>query len=440
MDAALNPQDLFKDVPQAARYGVAVSGGSDSMGLVRLIADARHSVPVFADAAVTVLTVDHGLRPAAAEEAAQVAHWCRRLGFDHVTLTCRETLPASGVQAAARAARYRLMTDWCLSDGADVLMVAHTLEDQAETVLMRLARGSGVDGLSAMAPVTMQNGIAVVRPLLGVSRDRLRSCLAAHDQDWIDDPSNHDERFERVRVRKALPALADLGLTPETLSVTARRLQRVRSMLDGAAGEAMGRHVRAYDAGFCAVAPRLLSAEHEEVVLRVLARCLCAVGGEPYPPRQSALEALVSALSGGPCRRTLGGCGIDGAGESITITRESGRMAAEPLELQAGTPALWDRRFRVCAEVGPVGELARNGISVRPLDARGWSILKDRGYTCPKDLRASLASFWQDDALLAVPHLRYRRAELHPDSRFTADFCNFMLLDGADRCNLPQAR
>ena len=336
-------------MPKAARYAVAVSGGSDSVALLRLIAEARESVRTIADAEITVLTVDHGLRAAAAEEAAEVGHWSRRLGFDHVTLECRESLPSSGVQAAAREERYRLMTEWCLGQGAEVLLVAHTLEDQAETVLMRLARGSGVDGLSAMAPLTVQNGVAVVRPLLSVSRDDLRSYLVALDQPWIDDPSNDDTRFERVRVRKALPALADLGLTPQTLAVTARRLQRARAMLDGVAGQAMSRHVQAYDAGFCTVGCELLSAEHEEIVLRVLARSLCAVGGEPYPPRQAALKALLEALATDPCRRTLGGCSIDRTGGRITITREAGRMPAEPLELRAGRPAVWDRRFRVCA-------------------------------------------------------------------------------------------
>jgi len=424
-------------LPKAPRYALAVSGGSDSMGLARLIADARESVEAIADADITVLTVDHGLRAAAAEAAARVGRWSRQLGFDHVPLHCRETLPTSWVQAAAREERYRLMTEWCLGQGADVLLVAHTLDDQAETVLMRLARGSGVDGLSAMAPLVVQNGVTVARPLLGVSRNDIRSYLAALDQPWIEDPSNDDVRFERVRVRNALPALADLGLTPQALATTARRLQRARAMLDGAAGQAMSRHVRAYDAGFCVVESALLSAEHEEIVLRVLARCLCAVGGEPYPPRQAALEGLLEALSAGPCRRTLAGCAIGQTDEAITITREAGRMPDQPLALRAGRPALWDRRFRVCADVGPDGEMAQNGILVRPLDAQAWTLLKDKGYTCPKDLRDSLVSFWQDDALLAVPHLCYRMEALHPDSQFTADFCNFVLLDGAERCTLP---
>ncbi|MGI9413775.1 MAG: tRNA lysidine(34) synthetase TilS [Hyphomicrobiales bacterium] len=436
----MSPEEALENVPGAAHYAVAVSGGSDSMAMLRLVAEARTVLPAFADAQVTALTVDHGLRPEAAEEAERVGMWCGRRGIGHATLVCGEALPASGVQAAARTARYRLMTDWCLGNGADVLLVAHTLDDQAETVLMRLARGSGVDGLSAMAPVTMQDGIAVARPLLGVSRQQLKTYLGAVGQDWIDDPSNDDERFERVRIRKALPELAALGLTPERLAATARRLQRVRDMLDSAASAAMRRHVNAFDAGCCSIARELLRLEHEETVLRVLARCLCAVGGEPYAPRQQALETLLEALAGGPCRRTLGGCRIVGGPETIMITREPGRMPAEPLALDIGTAALWDRRFRVCAELGATGAMDRNGISVRPLDARGWAVLKARGYTCPKDLRDSLVSFWQDDALLAVPHLSYRKEELDPESRFTADFCNFALLDGAHRSGFPEVR
>ena len=195
---------LFSPLLSYDHLALAVSGGSDSVALMVL---AARWVQSQADAPnVTVLTVDHGLRPASAEEAAQVGRWARALGLDHAILGWRGAKPSSGLQAAAREARYALMSDWCLEHGAAAIVTAHTANDQAETVMMRLARGSGVDGLAGMMRETLAPW-PVLRPLLGVTRARLRAVLTAAGHDWIDDPSNDDTAFERIRMRQALDAL-----------------------------------------------------------------------------------------------------------------------------------------------------------------------------------------------------------------------------------------
>ena len=153
---------------------------------------------------ISVLTVDHGLRPEAAAEAVKVAEWCARLGLEHHTLRWEGTKPKTGLQAKARAARYDLLSAWCKANGVTYLLTGHTMDDQAETVLMRQQRTDTAESLAGIWETAVWDGVKVFRPLLGQSRADLRAYLASLGQPWIDDPSNSDTRFERVRVRQAL--------------------------------------------------------------------------------------------------------------------------------------------------------------------------------------------------------------------------------------------
>jgi tRNA(Ile)-lysidine synthase len=196
---------------------VAVSGGPDSLALVLLAARwAKHNGHT-----VSALTVDHGLRPESAAEARQVADWLAGRELAHAVLRWRGAKPATAVQATARAARYRLLVGWCRRNRVADLLVGHQLEDQAETLLMRLARGTGLDGLAAMTPASRLDGVRLVRPLLAVPKARLRATLEAVDQPWIEDPSNLDPEFLRTRAGQALALLAPDRLLPDRLGVTA---------------------------------------------------------------------------------------------------------------------------------------------------------------------------------------------------------------------------
>jgi len=177
--------------------GVAISGGGDSTALLLLLHAARR--------AVLAVTVDHGLRPESAAEAAAVGALCAARGIPHDTLVWAEGPESGNLQARARQARRRLIADWARGRGIGDVALGHTLDDQAETVLLRLARGSGVDGLAAMAAVAEGDGVRWHRPLLGIGRGALRDWLRGEGVAWIDDPSNEDPRFDRVRVRAASP-------------------------------------------------------------------------------------------------------------------------------------------------------------------------------------------------------------------------------------------
>jgi tRNA(Ile)-lysidine synthase len=178
---------------------LAVSGGADSMALLAL---GHAALP----GQVAAATVDHGLRADAADEAAMVAAWCAEIGVPHVTLAADRAIGSSDIQAAARAMRYDLLGHWATAAGATMLATAHHADDQAETFLMRAARGSGPAGLAGIRARRALGGIDLIRPLLGWRRAALRALVEAHGIPFVDDPSNRDERFERVRVRRLLAA------------------------------------------------------------------------------------------------------------------------------------------------------------------------------------------------------------------------------------------
>ena len=297
---------------QGAAIVVAVSGGGDSIALMHLLegyASANRLAPPI------VLTVDHGLRKHSARDARQVAAWAKQAGLKAHILTWRGARPKSGVEAAAREARYRLMGDWLVKNRITTLHVGHTQDDQAETFLLRLARGSGLDGLSAMqthAPWPVEGyDLTISRPLLGVARDALRAHLTDLGQAWLDDPMNDDTAFDRVKIRKAQAALADAGLTAARIAAAAAHLGRARAALEVVTGAVLARASTPVAGGF-ALDPAALAAAPREVGLRALAAVLMAVSGQPYRPRFEALERLFDRLAAGTLGRgvTLHGCHI----------------------------------------------------------------------------------------------------------------------------------
>lgn len=391
---------------------VAVSGGADSMALCLLAAGwARRR-----RGRAVALTVDHGLRSGSAGEARQVGAWLGARGIEHHILRWRGEKPAHGVQAAARAARYRLLAAWCRRRRVLHLFLAHHLEDQAETLIGRLGRGSGVDGLAAMAPLSESHGLRLVRPLLDVSRVHLGATLERRRQPWIEDPANRDPVHLRVRIRRALEVLEPQGLSPQRLAATARRLGRARAALETDATALLAAAATLHPAGFCLLEPEPLAAAPAEVGLRALARVLMCVGGAVYPPRLEGLERLFDALTtalttaGSGVARTLAGCRIVSAGPRLLICREAA-AAREIVAPSSGQERLWDRRFAV--RVAPAAAAERR-LRVRRLGRAGWAeVVRRRGdlrrSPIPGVARPSLPSLWDVDGVVSVPHLLFIR-------------------------------
>ena len=233
---------------------------------------------------------------------------------------------SGALQARARAARYDLMAAYCHAHDIPALVTAHHLDDQAETFLMRLKRGSGLDGLAAIPEESVWSGIAVLRPLLDMPKARLAATLTTAGLGWAEDPSNRDERFERARMRTDSESLAKLGLTPEALARSARRLRRARAALDAATQTFLATHGVMSEAGYCLIERAALIAAPEEIALRALARSVNAVSGRESPLQLGKLESLLEGLSENPkAAHTLGGCRLQPLGGRLGVFRETRR-------------------------------------------------------------------------------------------------------------------
>lgn len=311
---------------------VGVSGGSDSLALMLLLRDWAKAAGV---APPVVVSVDHGLRPESAKEARQVLAWAKKAGLTGKVLSAPGTLPQADIEAEARALRYRLIGEFARRRRLLAVYVAHTEDDQAETFLMRLARGSGVDGLAAMQPLSPwpdrhRDGPLLVRPLLGVGRAALRAHLETQDHPWLDDPMNADPRFHRARIRQAWTVLGEIGLTPQRLGQAASHLARARAALETASQAVLARACRPFRNGIL-LDPVALGVAPPELGLRALASILMHVSGNPYRPRFERLTGLFAAIADGSAGagRTLHGCRIGRAPAKARLYG-AGTLLVEP--------------------------------------------------------------------------------------------------------------
>lgn len=387
-----DPSRLFR--PLAGRSGLvlAVSGGADSTALMLLVARWNERPPVL------VVSVDHGLRPEAAAEAQLVADNAARLGLP-VRITRAQGRPEGNLQDWARRARYACLAQAAKDVGFDTVVTAHHRDDQAETFLLRLARGSGVYGLAAMRESEELCGdLLLARPLLGVPRAALQKVAEESGLRTTSDPSNKDDRFDRVRMRALMPVLATHGLDAARLAETAGRLARAAQALEAAATAFLRQHFRADRNAKVIGAVDGFQALPEETALRAIARIVRSVGGADYTPPLASVEALYAAIlelrPGGRLKRTLSGAVVSVAAGQIAAWREWGRSGIPDLPVSAGSTIVWDRRFRVvipeCAGTLTVGALGRSGSQFR-LSGAG------------KDVVVALPGLFQDGVLVAAP-------------------------------------
>ncbi len=365
---------------QGPVLGVAVSGGSDSLALLHL---AAQLAPVLG-ATVRAVTVDHALRAGSAAEAAQVGRVCAGLGISHSTLIWDHGAIAGNLMDQARRARYDLMAGWAA--GCPVA-VAHTADDQAETFLMGLARGAGLDGLSGMR-ANWQQGTPFVRPLLTASRADLRAYLTRRGVAWIDDPSNDNPRFTRVQARQTLQALAPLGITSGTLAGVVQHLAAAQGALQQATLAASASVTET--AGALHIDRRGFAVLHPEIARRLLLTCLSWITRDTYAPRGPALDRLYAAIMA-ERDATLAGCRIR-CQKDIHILREA-RAAGGGV----ASAEIWDNRWRVDGPHAP-------GLTLQALGTEGLRAIADwRACGIARaDLLVSPA-IWHGTTLISAP-------------------------------------
>jgi len=355
----MQPLGPYEKAPHIA---LAVSGGSDSMALLLLLAEWCRA----RGGRLTALTVDHGLRAGSREEAIQVGHWASEMGIEHHILDWSGPKPRSGIQAAARQARYDLLTAWCRTAGVLHLVLAHQQDDQRETVAMRAARGAGPEGagqgmagqgMAGMSAIADRDGVRLLRPLLGVPRATMAAFLAARGQPWLDDPSNELIQFERIRWRQGL-----LGALPDPAAI--RRAGGFRRAAEMAVADLLSRSARIDPAGFALIDPAPWHAAPAPVAQAALAQMLMMLGGGDYPPNRVALGRILDrALTDGRIG-TLGGCLIGRWRRQLLICREPAALGRKQAILGQGSYR-WDRRFAVTvSEPPPSGALEIDGLGM----------------------------------------------------------------------------
>lgn len=284
----------------------AVSGGPDSMAMLALLARWEKRPPL------VVVTVDHGLRPESTREASMVAAFAASFGVPHLTRRWEAAKPSSGLQEAAREARYAILAESAREQGFGHLVTAHHAEDQAETILMRLIAGSGIAGLAGMQPVTLRGGLTHFRPFLDIPKARLVATCTARDAPFVSDPSNRDDRFTRARLRGLLPVLATEGLTVERLAALGRRAARTEDALAAMTMDALSKAGVSREGMDVSANWPVIDAAPEEIRVRALAALFRRAGAPPHRPRLEQIEELDQALhdaaaKGLRLRRSLGG-------------------------------------------------------------------------------------------------------------------------------------
>lgn len=403
--------DLFSSFIGQGAVGLAVSGGGDSMALMHLFAEWRERFPLDNSRDV-VFSVDHGVRDGAADEVKMVISCAETLGFTGVPLKLEGLDQGASLQERARDARYEAIASEMKVMGLSCLLTAHTLDDQAETFLMRLRRGSGIDGLTSMFPQRELYGVQIMRPLLSLNGQVLRELLKERGVSWVEDPSNENEDFERVEVRNLLKNLDADGRLSDMIGQTVCRLQRGRMALEDQALAFIKTHVTMHRIGVLQVKFEEYLELPLDVQIRVLRRVLLAFGaeGRSLSSLEGGAHHLASmgeekfVLAGVMCERRMDGL--------LQFSRESGRAPFEIVEHDFGTDqrlVIWDHRIGVRVPDDFKGALQFRGFTKSEISQLAEKY-KGLGQAYPRfaiarSLLPSVVGVWCDGQLLAVPQL-----------------------------------
>jgi tRNA(Ile)-lysidine synthase len=375
------------------RFAVAVSGGPDSMALSLLAATWCRSRA----GGLLALIVDHGLREGSAVEARRAASWLERWEIPNLTLCWEGAKPTTGIQAAARHARYRLLETACRERAILHLLLAHHADDQAETACLRAEHGSTAIGLSSMPSVRARPGLRILRPLLGTTKSRLLALLRSAGQDWIEDPSNEAATFRRSRLR------ADVSYEPSLWLAKASDAGALRERMERKLACFFARSVTGSPLGFLRIERTAWRNLPEAVANLALSRCVQVVAGAPYPPSSAGIRSISATMrQEGVSVRTIGGALLGIRPHQVTVCREAGRITDDS-EMTATKSLVFDRRFEVSCGSGP------SGLRVRPLGREGLGQLTAgsrehaRRTGTPTPAMRALPGIWLHGRLVASP-------------------------------------
>lgn len=425
----------FESTPVLA---VAVSGGADSVALLHL----TNGWAKERGGKVIALTVNHNLRPEAVQEAAQVNKWCESHGIEQHILCWQSPSPVhSSIQENARIARYQLMIRWCNDNNVLHLLTAHHRDDQVETMFFRLARGSGLDGLSSMSVQNVVDGVRLLRPLLAIPKSSLVEYLGEEKQKWLEDPSNQNPLYARVHIRQQLThAENNIDLKQRSI-VVINKLGKFRNLLENNLVSQMTNCISVYSQGYAAINLTEFNKLDNVITLKAIAALICNLSGSEHPPRTHKLQEMNSLIRNGQLRTKycIGGLLFEPVKEQNILVYRENKAIEEAITLEPGIAAFWDKRFviKISSDVknsSPmrVQALGSNGLAEVRKNAK--HLLKS---TPPDRIIRTFPSIWLLEELLSVPHISYinknnKVLNSMPDIQFhpakpLADSCFFVI-------------
>lgn len=306
----------FMENYRGQTLAVAVSGGVDSMCMMDWLAKMGMNI--------VCLHVNHGLRPTAGDEAAYVASVCKKMKIPCHIFNWTGTKPTHNLEHAARDARYTMMIEFCHKNNIGTICVAHQSDDQIETFLMNLGRGSGLGGLAAMRPVHTRDGIRIIRPMLGVSRAEIKKYCDDNNIKYFMDEMNDDPHYTRVRIRQNRHLLNDkLGISDARILLAIENLGRVRDIIesdvDTMVANVMHDNYALFDASF-------LFDVGADIRLKFVGTLIQRIGKNVYQPRLNSLKIALEKLQN-DCKFTLGHCTIRRLGQRIIIVPEGSKTS-----------------------------------------------------------------------------------------------------------------
>ncbi len=386
------------------KVAVAVSGGGDSIALAILLNEWIKDN----GGELIALTVDHNLRSESSSEAVSVGKNLGALGIKHKVLTWEGDKPCTHIQELAREARYKLLMKECKAQGYNFLAVAHNLEDQAETFWMRLSHGSGLDGLSSMADIRDVNGLKIIRPVMSFTRDALRLTCKDRDVEWIEDPSNHNKKYLRVKLREFEALLIEEGMTPDRVVKSIQKLDDAKQALQSIACDYMNECVKVYPSGYASLKLSLWNTYPKDIQRRILSEVLNIIYPQIYrlgfEKQENTRQELIKADFSG---KTVFGCElVPSKSGDVLFLREESKVGVASL---VSDNFIWDKRFLITGikdESLKVNILGDDGLS----QLRKDNFDNKEFYDLQFKVKRVFPAIWKDDELLAVPHIGYYNA------------------------------
>ena len=352
-------------VNEARKVAVAVSGGADSMCLTFLLNEfcKANNIDLIA------ITVDHKLRKESTEEAKGISRYIKKLGVKHVVLTWEHLDIKSNIQEKAREARYKMLCDYCTENKIKYLFVGHNYDDQAETVMLRILRGSGIDGIAGIETYSKMYGIMIIRPLLNFRKSEILAFVKAEGLTWTEDKSNADAKFDRIKVRQLLQQF-DSKLT-ERLNLLAKNASRAKNFLNSYTDKIFKEHCLLGNLGHISIKYSDFFVLDEEIKLRIINKIIKYIHNDPflYPIRLNSLIALLEKLQcQGKC--TLGKCKIIVYKGVIYFYKEP-KFIESTKKLSQGDN-IWDKRYKI--------SINADGFYITRLTKEIWGKIKPKKY------------------------------------------------------------